>query len=104
MLAVMRTSTVAVLTAVHNFHLNSVTLLSIRSQLIGSVANTDVRAQSVMAAVSTVGLFCLTLINIFTSFPISSKGVANFTVTVGLATISSTLVHTASVLIGAGIL
>lgn len=40
----------------------------------------------------------------FTSFPISSKGVANFTVTVGLATISSTLVHTASVLIGAGIL
>lgn len=40
----------------------------------------------------------------FTGFPIGSKGVANFTVTVGLATISSTLVHTASVLIGAGIL
>lgn len=104
MLAVMRTSAVVVLTAVHDLHLNSVTLFSIRSQFIGGVANTGVRAQCIVAAMSTVGLFCLTLINIFTGFGILSQHVSNFTVTVSLAAINPTLVHTASILISTGIL
>lgn len=41
----------------------TVTLFSIRSQLIGSVTHTGVRAQCVVAAMSTVGLR-LTLIDI----------------------------------------
>ncbi len=42
----------------------TVTLFSVRSQLIGSVTDTGVRAQCVVAAMSTVGLFCLALIDI----------------------------------------
>lgn len=42
----------------------TVTLFSIRSQLIGGVTHTGVRAQCVVAAMSTVALFRLTLIDI----------------------------------------
>lgn len=72
MLAVMRTASVVVLTAVHNLHLNSVALFSIRSELIGRVTNTNERARSVVAAMSAVAVFYLTLINIFAGFPIFS--------------------------------
>lgn len=91
MLAVVGTASVVVLAAVHDLHLDSfneakvsintvtwtqtlylvithelsptVTMFSIRSQLIGSVAHAGVGAQRVAAAVSTVGLF-FTLVDI----------------------------------------
>lgn len=94
MLAVVRASTIVVLTAVHNFHLNSwtiwkirttaggkmlnnqkvrtlkqilltVALFPVRPQLVGSVANARVRARRVTAAVCAVIFFCLTLIDIW---------------------------------------
>lgn len=104
MLAVVGTTAVVVLAAVHDFHLNSVTLFSIRSQLIGSVTHTGVRAQCIVAAMSAVGLFCLTLINIFTGFPVFCQDVTSFTVAVSFATVSPTLVHAASILVCTGIL
>lgn len=42
----------------------TVTLSSIRSQLVGRVTHTGIGAQSVVAAMSTVGFFGLALINI----------------------------------------
>lgn len=104
MLAVVRTASVVVLAAVHDLHLDFVALFSIRSQLIGSAAHTGERAQRVVAAVSTVGLFCLTLIDIFTCFSIFGQEVTSFAFTVSSPTISQTIVHAASILFGTGIL
>lgn len=42
----------------------TVALFSIRSELIGRVTNTNERARSVVAAMSAVAVFYLTLINI----------------------------------------
>lgn len=103
MLAEVRAAAVVLLAAVHNLHLNSVTLFPIGAQLIGGVADARVGAQSVVAAVSAVG-FSLTLVNIFAGFPVVSEDVTQLTVTVSFAAVHLTDVSAASVLLRARVL
>lgn len=98
MLTAMGAASIVVFTAVHNLHLNPVALFPISSQFVGCVAHTDKRAQSVVAAVSTVRLVSLTLINILTCLAVLRQHVPCFTVTENIPSIHSTFVTASSIL------
>lgn len=88
---------VASLTAVHNLHLDPVTLPAIGAQFIACVAHTLKGSLSVEAAMSTLGQPQSTFIHIFTGFAVCSKLVTRVAATVGKAPKFLAYMHTATI-------
>lgn len=85
------------ITAVYDLHLNTIALLAIHTQLIGSGTNTHKRSSSVTASMSTVRTARLALINVFTGLGIFSQLITWTTLTAGLISIPEALLRTATV-------
>lgn len=90
-------SAVASLTAVHNLHLDPVTLPTIGTQFIACVAHALKGPLSVETAMSALGQPQSTFIHIFTGFAVCSKLVTRVAATVGKAPEFLAYMHTATV-------
>lgn len=97
-LTVVGAASIVVFTAVHDLHLDPVALFPVSSEFVGCVTNTDEGAQSVVAAMSTVRLLGLTLINILTGLAILRQHVTSSAVTENIPSVHSALMTTSSIL------